>query len=364
MQGVVKKMIESKIAAMMVAALVIGGATAVTMLPLEDKVGWYAWDPAVGDVDHQSISATPKIIDAIEQMYKTAYGKLPTKLEAPKGAWDNPLVDRLDSGIRINGSLGTSGGAVTPVPVTFTDDDIRNMKVISYGAGFTDSFVEMFRGRDGSVWDTVVAAGNSTWSSYPKNGMKGSTLGSEWSISFDALNAAFGSGNLSKEHTYCLIVWGYVGQTVHNSIMTGISSMTDVRMSVLYIDYYSLINSDSFDNILYTVDALGLLIGIDTDDNRALSDFQDRLYSMNKALETDPSAGTLKVYMELPSGNSPGKGTLAHLCFDTLMLDNINTTAGSSTKLSDEIVVMSSPDVIFFDVTDKRTIYQKMRIVA
>ena len=357
-------MIESKITAAVIAVLFIGGAAAVTMLPLEDREGWYAWDPAVGDVDHQSISATPKIINAIEQMYVTAYGKLPPRLEAPKGTWDNPLTERIDGGIRINGSLGTSGGAVTPVPVTFTDDDVRNMKVISYGAGFTDSFTEMFKGRDGSVWDTVVAAGNSTWNAYPDNGMKGSTLGSEWNISFDALNAAFsGDDGLSKEHAYCLIVWGYVGQTVHNSIMSGISSMTDVKMSVLYIDYYSLINSDSFDNILYTVDALGLLIGIDTDDNRALSDLRDRLYSVSKSLETDPAAGTLKVYMELSTGNSPGKGTLAQLCFDTLMLDNINTT-GSTTKLSDEIVVMSSPDVIFFDIADKRTIYQKMRIVS
>ncbi|MCL1984671.1 MAG: hypothetical protein FWG58_04670, partial [Methanomassiliicoccaceae archaeon] len=69
-------MIRMKIVAAAVAALCVCGAAAAIFWP-DDDDGWYAWGPTVGDIDYSKISATPRIIDAIEQMYGLVHGDIP-----------------------------------------------------------------------------------------------------------------------------------------------------------------------------------------------------------------------------------------------------------------------------------------------
>ncbi|MCL2786090.1 MAG: hypothetical protein FWD81_02565 [Methanomassiliicoccaceae archaeon] len=348
-------MITSKVIVIAVAALFIGGATvAVAFWPEGEsgKGGWYSWDPAVGEVDYSKISATPKIIDAIEGIYGIVYGDLPEKVSVPEGSELTyaSLVEHTDDGITINGARRGAGGTPTATPVSFTTDEIKDMRIISYGLGFTDSYVQML-GAD--VWDSVVAAGNTTWNGYSANGMAGGTLGSEYTLSVDSLNAFFKDRDGWEDETFCLVVWGYI--TNYDALMTAISAIGG-NVKVLCIDYYAI---TSLGYLLSVVDALGQLVGIDTADNASLSDFQDRLYSMTASI----TENDLTVYMELPAGTSPGTGTLTQLCFDVLELNNINKTAGTSI-LSDEVVVTSMPDVILFDVKDTRTMDQRMRLVT
>ncbi|MDR0198782.1 MAG: hypothetical protein LBI08_03465, partial [Methanomassiliicoccaceae archaeon] len=171
-------MIVSKIVSIVIATVVIGGSAAIVLWPIEDR-GWYAWDPVVGEIECAKISATPRIIEPIEQMYTIAYG---TAVPAPKlGAKISfdPIAGETDDGVWIKSS-GTGPG-VADATLHFTNEAVSNMKIISYGAGFTDSYIKML-GED--VWSTVVAAGNSTWSAYPKNGMAWNmTLAAEMTVS-------------------------------------------------------------------------------------------------------------------------------------------------------------------------------------
>ena len=350
-------MIGMKIVAIVAAVAVVGGAaTAIIFWPSDDgRGGWYAWDPTVGEIEYSKISATPKIVGVMEDMYRIAYGELPEKMSVPVGEEIefDPLVEHLSGGeIRINGSLKTSTSPIRPIPVTFTDDEIKNMRIISYGLGFTDSYEAML---GENVWDTVVAAGNSTWNNYPGNGMTGGSLGSEMTISFDALNSFLNSWDDDGE-TFCLVVWGYISN--YDALLDALPK----NVKILCIDYYamtSLAYPESLGYLLSVVDALGQLIGIDTEDNDVISDIQDRLFTMKDSI---PEKG-VTAYMETSSGTSPGTNTLTQLCFDVLGLTNINTTSGTYT-LSDEVVVTSAPKVIFFDVNDPRTMDQKMRVTV
>jgi len=343
MQGVVK-MIGNKIIVIIIAALVVVGATAIVLWPSGERTG--EWTPIVGDVEYSKISATPRIIDAIEEMYETVYGELPETVSAPEDKMleFTSLVQTITGGIEIKSPRTGSPDST----VSFTNDEISSMKVISYGLGFTDSYAEML---GGDVWGTVVAAGNTTWTNYPGNGMDGGTLGSEYGLSAEALLGFLREADGSN--TYCLLVWGYI--TNYDVIAAAISDYSNVK--ILCVDYYAI---NSLNYLLSVIDALGQLIGISTEDNTLISEFQDRLYTMTSSIPSDPE---IKVYMELTNGNSPGRGTLTQLCFDVLNLENINETSGTN-KLSDEIVVSSKPDVIFFDVKDTRTDDQKLRFIV
>jgi ABC-type hemin transport system substrate-binding protein len=346
----------SSIIAMAVAALVIGGAATVVVFWPDggEGGGWYSWEPTVADIGYSKISATQRIIEPIEQMYEAVYGKLPAKMAVPddKKLTYESLVEPLpDGGIKIK----SPRSGVPDATVSFTKNEIEKMRIVSYASSFTDSYVSML-GDD--VWDTVVAAGKTTWDNYPNHGMSGKMLGSEFTLSAETiLDFLKGADN---EYTYCLVMWGWV-QNYDTDTQTGtnlikaLESYSNVK--ILCVDYYSI---KSFEYLLSVVDALGQLIGKDAADNDAMKDFQDRLYTVKSSV---PSGGRQNtVYMELASGSSPGKDTLTQLCFDVLNLRNINTTAGTN-KLNDEVVVASRPNVIFFDTADsKRTIGQKMRV--
>ena len=236
------------------------------------------------------------------------------------------------------------------------------MKIISYSSGVTDSYVEM-QGID-NVWDTVVAAGNSTWDNYADNGMDHwsnsatDTLGSEYKeISTENLinYLNYAEANTNGYH-YCVVIWGYI--TNYDEIYDALSGAGYSNVDILCIDYYSI---TSFEYLLSVIDALGQIVGIEPEENVSINDFQLRLYVMTNALESNND--THSVYLETAKGKSPGTDTLAQLCFDVLELDNINTISGT-TLISDEIVLIERPDVIFFVKGDTRTMDEKMRVTT
>jgi len=338
----------SKIIAVAVAALVIGGCAAFILWPSEDR-GWYAWDPTVGEVEYAKISATPRIIETIEQMYKIAYGAdVPAPKAGSRISFD-PIAGKTADGIWIKSS-GTGPG-IPDTTLYFTDDMTSKMKIISYGLGFTDSYVQML-GDD--VWKTVVAAGNSTWNAYPNNGMSwNATLAAEMTLSTVNL-ISFLESKADADSTYCLVVWGYMLN--YAAVDAALAGYPNVKL--LCVDYYKAIGSLNY--LLSVVDALGWLVGKSTEQNHAAIDFQERIGAIDHALssKTGPS-----VYMELPSGTSPGSNTLTQLCFDLLRLKNINTTSGTN-LFGDANVVATGPEIILFDVRDTRTMDQKMRVLT
>lgn len=353
------------IAAGVIAALIIAGASVYFMSNNDDK-GWYAWDPTVGEVDYTKITATPQIIDSIEEMYQTVYGELPSTSgvvvpEDEKLVYESLVTDTA-GGIQVRSVMSaTSGNDQHTGSVYFTDEEIENMKIISYSSGVTDSYVEML-GTD-NVWNTVVAAGNSTWKNYADNDMENwstsatGTLGSEYTISTENLLSYlnYANADTNGEH-YCVVVWGYI--TDYDKICNDLSDAGYSNVDILCIDYYSI---TSFEYLLSVVDALGQIVGIEPEENVSIDDFQLRLYVMMNALESNTDEHT--VYLERADRKSPGADTLAQLCFDVLKLENINTVSGT-TMVSDEIVSVERPDVIFFTKGDTRTMDEKMRVTT
>lgn len=349
-----------KFIAIGVAAIIVAAGAAVLLMPKESK-GWYSWDPTVGEVDYTMISATPKIMDVLEDMYSIVYGELPsreTEVPASQLLEYESLVTDTATGIDVQ-----SRSSILPLPSTFedtvslTDSEIQNMKIISYSSGLTDCFVSMLG--EEQVWDTVVAAGNSTWTNYPDNDMEkwgeNSSLGPEYTISTEYLLSYLDyAGAKTNGYHYCVVAWGYIKNydDLHNSLAG--AGFKDV--DIICIDYYEV---DDFNYLLSIIDAMGRIIGIDPEDNEGISDFQERLYTVKKAVSGKETGRT--VYLENPSKKSPGKGTLTELCFDALGLVNINTEDGL-VMLNDESIVSDKPSVIFFSEGDTRTMDQKMRV--
>ncbi|MCL2711957.1 MAG: hypothetical protein FWD37_01605 [Methanomassiliicoccaceae archaeon] len=321
-------MIASKIIVMAVAALCVGGAAAAVVFWPDGGSG--EWDPMIGEVDYSLISTTPRIVEVMESMYEQVYGDLPAKKTAPSNYLKfNSLVETVSGGIRIKSSTGTGGY------VNFASGDLSNMKIISYGRGFTDTYAKML---GNNVWNTVKAAGSSTWTNYPTNGMTSANLGSEMSFAYENL-AGFLSGD--KTTPYCVIVWGYSNTDPIKKLQTDLAGDGYSNVKVLTIDYYSM---TSWEYFLSVIDALGQLINVKTASNTALTDFKNRLYTIENAVAEKVGK---KVYLETSSNTSPGPNTLTQLCFDSLGLTNINTISGTN-NLNDEVIVSSRPDVIFY----------------
>jgi len=346
-----------KVSAAAVAALVIGGAVAIIMLLPDDNRGWYAWDPTVGEIDYSRVSATPKIVDVIEQMYGIAYHeKVPKPIKGAKMDFVS-LAEPADGGVYIKSS--GSGKGVPDTRIFFTNEMTKNMKIVSYGSGFTDTYVQML---GDSVWDVVVAAGNSTWNAYPNNGMLWKqTLAAEMTLNVVNLLSFLRSDAYDAGSTYCLVIWGYMLN--YAAVKDALAGAGYSNVEILCIDYYKTIGS--LENLLSFIDVLGWLIGVSTADNSAVTDFQERMCAIDAALSSKKDGmirGGMTVYMERSDGTSPGTNTLMQLCFDLLRLENINKTSGTSV-FGDVHVVAAAPDVILFDIKDQRTIYQKMRII-
>jgi hypothetical protein len=341
---------KGKIIAVAVAALVIAGCAAVVLWPSEDR-GWYAWDPTVGEVEYAKISATPRIVETIERMYSIAYGTdVPAPATGARIAFD-PIAGITD-GITWIKSSGTGPG-INESTLYFTEEMTSNMRIISYGLGFTDSYIQML---GENVWDTVVAAGNSTWNAYPSNGMVwNETLAAEMTLSTVNLLSFLESSDADPDYTYCMVVWGYMLN--YEAVMKAIEGYDNVHL--LCVDYYKATGSLNY--LLSVIDALGWLVGKNTDDNATAVNFQERVCAISNVLSS--STKTPTVYMELPAGTSPGANTLTQLCFDLLHLKNINETTGTN-LFGDANVITSAPDVIFFDVKDSRPMDQRMRVTT
>ena len=349
-----------------VAILVIAGISVFVFLDNKGEKGsWYDWDPTTGEVDYTKISTTPQIIDQLEAMYEVIYGTLPSTdgVIIPEGEelQYNSLVTKVSGGIEVKSNYTNSSGSLDTKTIYFTDSEISKMKIISYGFGITDSYVDML---GATVWDTVVAAGNTTWDDYPDNEMinwsdggSSGSLGSEYTLDVQNLLSYLEKvGAKDDGNTYCLTVWGYIKN--YDDVVDKLSVNGYTNVEVLRIDYYAI---TSFEYLLSVQDLLGQIVGIDSLDNYAISNLQLRYYVIEEALESNTDVK--KVYLERADKKSPGPETLSQLCFDVLKLTNINTTKGT-TMLSDEVIVSEQPDYIFFVKGDIRSMDQKMRVTV
>jgi len=349
-----------------VAILIIAGISVFVWSDnKEENGGWYAWDPTIGEVDYTKISTTPQIIDQLETMYEVVYGTLPSTdgVTIPDGKelQYNSLVTKVSGGIEVKSNYTNSSGFLDTKTIYFTDSEISKMKIISYGYGITDSYVDLL---GATVWDTVVAAGNTTWDDYPDNEMinwsdggSSGSLGSEYNLSeLNLLSYLEKAGAKDNGNTYCLVVWGYIQN--YDDVVKMLFDNGYTNVEVLRVDYYAI---TSFEYLLSVQDLLGQIVGIDSLDNGVISNFQLRYYVIEEALESDTDVK--KVYLERADKKSPGSETLSQLCFDTLKLTNINITKGT-TMLSDEVIVSEQPDYIFFVKGDTRSMDQRMRVTV
>jgi ABC-type Fe3+-hydroxamate transport system substrate-binding protein len=350
---------DKRIVAVGVVAMLVIVAAGAVVLSNNQPRGWYAWGPTVSEVEYSEISTTPEIIDSLTSMYYAVYGNVPG---IGTGALEYPsLVTDTAAGIEVVSAMSaTSGNTKHTGKVSFTSAELENLKIISYGSGFTDCLVELL---GDSVWSKVVAAGNTTYDRYPDNGMENwstsgnGTLGSEYILSTENITSYLEYTNAKDSgDTYCLVMWGYVKNydVIHDSI----EALGYKNVKMLCVDYYSITN---IEGILSVMDVMGRLAGVSSEDNKSIYMFQSRLSGIIESL--DGKAPVKTVYLERADGKSPGSGTLAQACFDILKMTNINTSEGT-TKVSDETVVSSRPDVIFFATEDERTMDQKMRVTV
>jgi hypothetical protein len=332
--------VDRKIAAFGIAiAILLTGFAAYIYWPQEKSNGWYSWNPTVGTVDYTKITISPNIMDAVEGMYVTVYGELPSTEGVTVPEEEMIPVFPLNLGADVRGS---------------------GVKIISYSAGVTDTYVSLL---GSEVWNTVVAAGNSSWRNYSNNGMEKwdhdqngffGSLGSENTISTSTLVRYLDHLN---DHTteYCVIMWSYTTNIDEVRSAVANAGYDNVEFAIVGDSY----KAPSDPDILSTIAALGEIVGISGSENKVMYQYQTRCYVISNSLK-DVEYRT--VYLELADGKSPGAYTLTQYCFDFLHLKNINGTSGI-TKLSDSTIENAKPSYIFFTFSDARSMDVKMRAV-
>ena len=117
--------------------------------------------------------------------------------------------------------------------------------------------------------------------------------------------------------------------------------------------------------VLSNTEMIGSILGIDYTEE-FISDALVDIYTIKSEIKNMALQEKYTVYVETASGKAAGSGNLiTNLLTEILDMDNIaDSLTLMESKLSDEQIINSQPDVIIFYSNDSRTMDEKMRVPA
>lgn len=344
------------------------------------KGGFYSWDPTVLEVNGAYSNSTPSLLTLLDDLYEGIYGKLPST--------DNIDIDSIpsedlwqyekyvtmndDGTLSVRTYNSSSTGKTAPNAVTSIEGTAE--KVVCYTAAYVDtiynilcSYYEEDRGSspkaDARLWEIVAGVSSDCKSALESDfniKVPGSVLIFDLGEKLVTYSEQL-AGECAEDENIVIFMTEYNIRSTNAKItedtVNAIEKNTNGKVKFVFL------LSNSLSMVLSNTEMIGSILGIEYTEEFISNALID-IYAIKSEIKNMALQEKYTVYVETASGKAAGSGNLiTNLLTEILGLDNIadNLTLMES-KLSDEQIINSQPDVIIFYSNDSRTMDEKMRV--
>lgn len=344
------------------------------------KGGFYSWDPTVLEVNGAYSNSTPSLLTLLDDLYEGIYGKLPST--------DNIDIDSIpsedlwqyekyvtmndDGTLSVRTYNSSSTGKTAPNAVTSIEGTAE--KVVCYTAAYVDtiynilcSYYEEDRGNspkaDARLWEIVAGVSSDCKSALESDfniKVPGSVLIFDLGEKLVTYSEQL-AGECAEDENIVIFMTEYNIRSTNAKItedtVNAIEKNTNGKVKFVFL------LSNSLSMVLSNTEMIGSILGIEYTEEFISNALID-IYAIKSEIKNMALQEKYTVYVETASGKAAGSGNLiTNLLTEILGLDNIadNLTLMES-KLSDEQIINSQPDVIIFYSNDSRTMDEKMRV--
>lgn len=344
------------------------------------KGGFYSWDPTVLEVNGAYSNSTPSLLTLLDDLYEGIYGKLPSTDNINLNSIPSEDLWQYEKYVTINddGTLSvrtynsSSTGKTAPNAVTSIEGPAE--KVVCYTAAYVDtiynilcSYYEEDRGSspkaDARLWEIVAGVSSDCKSALESDfniKVPGSVLIFDLGEKLVTYSEQL-AGECAEDENIVIFMTEYNIRSTNAKItedtVNAIEKNTNGKVKFVFL------LSNSLSMVLSNTEMIGSTLGIEYTEEFISNALID-IYTIKSEIKNMALQEKYTVYVETASGKAAGSGNLiTNLLTEILGLDNIadNLTLMES-KLSDEQIINSQPDVIIFYSNDSRTMDEKMRV--
>ncbi|WP_400153739.1 hypothetical protein [Candidatus Methanomassiliicoccus intestinalis] len=377
-------MVNAKVIAVAaVAILVVAGIGIYVTTSGDDdtqKGGFYSWDPTVLEVNGAYSNSTPSLLTMLDDLYEGIYGDLPStdgidiNSIPSEDLWlyEKYVTVNDDGTLSVRTYNSSSTGKTAPNAVTSIESTAE--KVVCYTAAYVDtiynillSYYEEDMGNspkaDARLWEIVVGVSSDCKSA----------LESDFNIKVPSSVLIFDLGEklvtyseqlaneCAEDENIVIFMTEYNIRSTNAKIteetVNSIENNTNGKVKFVFL------LSNSLSMVLSNTEMIGSILGIDYTEE-FISDALVDIYAIKSEIKNMALQEKYTVYVETASGKAAGSGNLiTNLLTEILDMDNIaDSLTLMESKLSDEQIINSQPDVIIFYSNDSRTMDEKMRV--
>ncbi len=344
------------------------------------KGGFYSWDPTVLEVNGAYSNSTPSLLTLLDDLYEGIYGKLPSTDNIDINSipsedlwpYEKYVTMNDDGTLSVRTYNSSSTGKTAPNAVTSIEGTAE--KVVCYTAAYVDtiynilcSYYEEDRGNspkaDARLWEIVVGVSSDCKSALESDfniKVPGSVLIFDLGEKLVTYSEQL-AGECAEDENIVIFMTEYNIRSTNAKItgdtVNAIEKNTNGKVKFVFL------LSNSLSMVLSNTEMIGSILGIEYTEE-FISDALIDIYAIKSEIKNMALQEKYTVYVETASGKAAGSGNLiTNLLTEILGLDNIadNLTLMES-KLSDEQIINSQPDVIIFYSNDSRTMDEKMRV--
>ncbi|WP_400205767.1 hypothetical protein, partial [Candidatus Methanomassiliicoccus intestinalis] len=344
------------------------------------KGGFYSWDPTVLEVNGAYSNSTPSLLTMLDDLYEGIYGDLPStdgidiNSIPSEDLWlyEKYVTVNDDGTLSVRTYNSSSTGKTAPNAVTSIESTAE--KVVCYTAAYVDtiynillSYYEEDMGNspkaDARLWEIVVGVSSDCKSA----------LESDFNIKVPSSVLIFDLGEklvtyseqlaneCAEDENIVIFMTEYNIRSTNAKIteetVNSIENNTNGKVKFVFL------LSNSLSMVLSNTEMIGSILGIDYTEE-FISDALVDIYAIKSEIKNMALQEKYTVYVETASGKAAGSGNLiTNLLTEILDMDNIaDSLTLMESKLSDEQIINSQPDVIIFYSNDSRTMDEKMRV--
>ncbi len=344
------------------------------------KGGFYSWDPTVLEVNGAYSNSTPSLLTMLDDLYEGIYGKLPSTDNIninsipSEDLWpyEKYVTINDDESLSVRTYNSSSTGKTVPNAVTSIEGTAE--KVVCYTAAYVDtiynilcSYCEEDRGNspkaDARLWEIVVGVSSDCKSALESDfniKVPGSVLIFDLGEKLVTYSEQL-AGECAEDENIVIFMTEYNIRSTNAKItedtVKSIENNTNGKVKVVFL------LSNSLSMVLSNTEMIGSVLGIEHTEE-FISDALVDIYAIKSEIKNMALQEKHTVYVETASGKAAGSGNLiTNLLTEILGLDNIaDKLTLMESKLSDEQIINSQPDVIIFYSNDSRTMDEKMRV--
>lgn len=371
------------IAVAAIAILIVAGIGVYVATSGDDetqKRGFYSWNPTVLEVNGAYSNSTPSLLTMLDDLYEGVYGKLPSTDSIDINSipsedlwpYENYVTVNDDGTLSVRTYNSSSTGKTAPNTSTLIEGTAE--KVVCYTAAYVDTIYSILQSyyeedagnspkADARLWEIVVGVSSDCKTALESDfniKVPSSVLIFDLGENLVTYSEQLADGCSENENVVIFMTEYNIRSTnvkITEETVKSIENSTDGKVKFVFI------LSNSLSMVLSNTEMIGSVLGIEHT-GEFISNALIDIYAIKSEIKNMALQEKYTVYVETASGKAAGSGNLiTNLLTEILGMDNIadNLTLMES-KLSDEQIINSQPDVIIFYSNDSRSMDEKMRV--